>query len=1563
MDDHSGFSTNGETMLAAEDRLLRHADLVIASSQLLHDKVQAKAQRTALIRNAVDYGHFAAVPDTPHATTGRLTIGYYGAIADWFDSDMLAAMARSRPDWRFVLIGSTFSADTTPLAACSNIVLTGEKPYADLPALIEDWDCCVIPFKRLPLTEATNPVKVYEMLAAGKPVVAVALPELRPIAQAGHIALADTAEEFVRAIEQEVARDDAARQAARRGYASENTWQIRQEALDLEIRDVFPLVSIIIVTYNNLALNRLCLDSVFNDTDYPNFEVIVVDNASADGTPAYLEGLTHPRLKVILNEDNRGFSAANNQGLAVARGQYLCLLNNDTVVAGAWLSTLVSHLRANSQLGLVGPVTNAIGNEARIPVGYRNLLDMPAWAEEHCRRHRGQLDDIPMLAFFCVAMPRAVFETVGPLDERFGIGMFEDDDYNRRVREAGSLVKLARDSYIHHWQRASFKLLSEEGYLRTYHENEKKYRAKWAVQSLTATDAQEIAGMVEASRRAPGTIIFAPSIGWDIHLFQRPHHLARVLAQAGHVVIFDCSNSQDSLHLIQEIEPRLYLFKGEPELLGGLEKPTLWTFTYNYDYRDRFPRTTPVIYDWIDDLTVFPHDQAVLGKLHARAMKEATVVACVARKLHQNALRERPDAVYLPNAVEEGRFDRPPTPNPALDDEAFSRLVTSGKPIAGYYGALARWFDYDMLARTAELRPDWNFVLIGPAHDASMEQSDLSRHDNITWLGPRDYESLPGYLHLFDVAMIPFKINEITLATSPLKLFEYFAGGRPVVATPMPECMAFPEVHIAGTAEAFASALDVARGAGKDPQFQARLAQLARENTWRARAQTVLGGLDGNDEEVPAGASRVMAMFRDLEHRGNRHYFRALARHLAALAEDPCLPMYFKFALSANDRGRAVARLLASHVEIAGKRHLDVGCAYGGFLVAFSERGADSCGFDIDPILLELGQSNYRDAGGRFTTYRKDVTRLQDIAGFEKRFDIVTCNDVIEHVDDPASALQNISLMLSLGGIAYLEIPNRDAASFVLQDGHYQLFGITQLDREEAADYYSAHMPGKPYGVEHYLRLPEYRALLDAAGLEMEVLEESLVGVDVQSTLDAIRQVEQSMAGSLREVPAGMRDRVGEEVTAYLTRAKAATRQTEQEKTDFLLTYGASFWKIVARKKATPASVTAPAASGATAAHSVRRPVPKFFRGWEHETGFCNVCGQSTRFFFQDPALYRESLTCEHCRTTSRYRSIARGLLEAIKETTGVEAEALALLPRTGPGRRIRVYDTQPPFHYEPCAYPLPKYLQACDWIDLSLSCYKPGLPLGSSVGNGITNQNLEKLTYPDRHFDIVVTSDVMEHVRLDDRAHDEIARVLKPGGIYLFTVPHNREWELNLIRARVDDPERPETDVHVLEPEYHGDANAEKGGGVLAYRAYGRELDRQLAVRGLQLSYTKVDVPALGIRNTELFYCRNAGATKGAARPERFESTTAAPGVPMDSWSGDHGRGEAELVGADAAEMAGWRKPQSLRSRTARPHPSPRTSQPRTRPCRRAADTRRRRVYPSRGAAASRETARRGHP
>ena len=260
--------------------------------------------------------------------------------------------------------------------------------------------------------------------------------------------------------------------------------------------------------------------------------------------------------------------------------------------------------------------------------------------------------------------------------------------------------------------------------------------------------------------------------------------------------------------------------------------------------------------------------------------------------------------------------------------------------------------------------------------------------------------------------------------------------------------------------------------------------------------------------------------------------------------------------------------------------------------------------------------------------------------------------------------------------------------------------------------------------------------------------------------------------------------------------------------------------------------------------------------------GRCNVCGLETRFLYDDPALHRESLVCVHCLTTSRYRSMARGLLRRSTSSSVSARAAWRRFPRGRRRRRLALYDTQVAFDAGGSAYPLPVLLARCRWLDLSVSAWKPGLPAGQVLAPSVTNQNLERLTFPDASFDVVLTSDVLEHVRLEARAHREIRRVLKPGGVYVFTVPHFRDRP-TLERVRIVDESDPSRDEDVLPREYHGDANSEEG-RALAYRSFGIDLDEKLRRLGFDVEYTKRDDPELGILNTELFFCRVVGPPEG---------------------------------------------------------------------------------------------------
>ena len=480
MDYHPGFSTNTDRMVGQEENLSKLADLVITSSQKLYQLHKRLNPRSILVRNGTDFKHFSRLEPRPLPNNVKKpVIGYYGAISDWFDMDLVRKVALSRPDWSFVLIGHTFGANLDLIKGIQNIYLLGEKNYQELPGFLYHFDVCTIPFRLNELTEATNPVKVYEYLSAGKPVVATKLPELEEFSP--FIYIAENHDDFIDKLEIALNENDNALRKKRVSFAEENGWDQRFAKIEKAVKDIFPKVSIIVVSFNNLEYLRLCIESIFEYSNYPNFEVIVVDNSSLDGSAEYLKGKKEEgKIETILNPQNLGFAKANNQGIEIASGEYIILLNDDTVVTQNWIFGLIKYLNLPG-IGMVGPVTNEIGNEAKINIAYSSLEEMRGWAEEYTRAHKEKYFEIKMLALFCIAFKKSLLDDVGLLDERFEIGMFEDDDFSVRVKNAGYQTICAEDVFIHHFGKASFKKLRDQEYLRLFNKNKELFENKWNI--------------------------------------------------------------------------------------------------------------------------------------------------------------------------------------------------------------------------------------------------------------------------------------------------------------------------------------------------------------------------------------------------------------------------------------------------------------------------------------------------------------------------------------------------------------------------------------------------------------------------------------------------------------------------------------------------------------------------------------------------------------------------------------------------------------------------------------------------------------------------------------------------------------------------------------------------------------------------------------------------------------------------------------------------------------------------------------------------------------------------
>jgi glycosyltransferase involved in cell wall biosynthesis len=229
IDLHVGFPGVPAGIEAVEARLIREADLVCATGGLLAERPREVSPQVLLLPNGVDLAAFPA-PAAPRDGGERTAIGYVGALGPWFDVEAVEAAARALPGWRFRLAGQVEDPEVAALAGLPNLETVGEIPFADVAGFLAGLDVALVPFRDLPLTRAVDPVKLYEALAMGLPVVARRLPETTRWAEP-LVYLYDDPADFVRQVRRAVAerRPEVARE--RRRVAEGESWDRRADAL------------------------------------------------------------------------------------------------------------------------------------------------------------------------------------------------------------------------------------------------------------------------------------------------------------------------------------------------------------------------------------------------------------------------------------------------------------------------------------------------------------------------------------------------------------------------------------------------------------------------------------------------------------------------------------------------------------------------------------------------------------------------------------------------------------------------------------------------------------------------------------------------------------------------------------------------------------------------------------------------------------------------------------------------------------------------------------------------------------------------------------------------------------------------------------------------------------------------------------------------------------------------------------------------------------------------------------------------------------------------------------
>jgi len=251
-----------------------------------------------------------------------------------------------------------------------------------------------------------------------------------------------------------------------------------------------------------------------------------------------------------------------------------------------------------------------------------------------------------------------------------------------------------------------------------------------------------------------------------------------------------------------------------------------------------------LIYYCVDEFSEFSgYDREAIQRLERRLIERCDLVITTAEHLQDAKSRLHPNTHLVTHGVSYEHFARArddivQVPQAMRDMQGMHGMCA---PVFGFFGMIADWIDLDLIAELARRRPEWSFVLLGQASTSIDACAGLS---NVHFLGQVPFDVLPGYCKAFDVGLIPFRINRLTLHVNPIKLREYLAAGLPVVSTDLPEVRRYrAHVHIGRSVDEFEKACEQALQERTDHHCKLRQATV-RNETWRDKVEQLSSLVD-----------------------------------------------------------------------------------------------------------------------------------------------------------------------------------------------------------------------------------------------------------------------------------------------------------------------------------------------------------------------------------------------------------------------------------------------------------------------------------------------------------------------------------------------------------------------------------------------------------------------------------------------------------------------------------------------------------------------------------------------